>query len=74
MRVIAHVAVSVFKESVRDKVLYNLVVFAVLLMSASYLMATGFLVVALVLAASLLGRRRTPVPQVAEREQLDLAA
>jgi len=37
MRVIAHVAVSVFKESVRDKVLYNLVVFAVLLMSASYL-------------------------------------
>ena len=37
MRVIAHVAVNVFKESVRDKVLYNLVVFAVLLMSASYL-------------------------------------
>jgi len=43
-------------------------------MSASYLMATGFLVVALVLAGTLLGRRRTPVPQVAEREQLDLAA
>ena len=37
MRVIAHVAVNVFKESVRDKVLYNLVVFAVLLMSSSYL-------------------------------------
>ena len=37
MRVIAHVAVNVFKESVRDQVLYNLVVFAVLLMSASYL-------------------------------------
>jgi len=37
MKVIVHVAVSVFKESVRDKVLYNLVVFAVLLMSASYL-------------------------------------
>src|SRR6188508_1847596 len=37
MKVIAHVAVNVFKESVRDKVLYNLVVFAVLLMSASYL-------------------------------------
>src|SRR5436189_1243607 len=31
------IAVSVFRESVRDKVLYNLVVFAVLLMSASYL-------------------------------------
>jgi len=37
MRVIAHVAVNVFKESVRDKILYNLVVFAVLLISASYL-------------------------------------
>ena len=37
MRVVRHVAVNVFKESVRDKVLYNLVVFAVLLMSASYL-------------------------------------
>src|SRR6185503_10129635 len=37
MKVIGHVAVNVFKESVRDKVLYNLVVFAVLLMSASYL-------------------------------------
>ena len=37
MRVIRHVAVNVFKESVRDKVLYNLVVFAVLLISMSYL-------------------------------------
>jgi Cu-processing system permease protein len=32
-----HVAVHVFKESVRDKVLYNLVLFAVLLMAASFL-------------------------------------
>ena len=37
MRVIRHVAVNVFKESVRDKVLYSLVVFAVLLISISYL-------------------------------------
>jgi ABC-type transport system involved in multi-copper enzyme maturation permease subunit len=37
MRVIRHVAVNVFKESVRDKVLYNLVVFAVILISMSYL-------------------------------------
>ena len=37
MRVIGHVAVNVFKESVRDKILYNLVFFAVLLISASYL-------------------------------------
>ena len=36
-RTIATVAVSVFRESVRDKVLYNLVAFAVLLMAASYL-------------------------------------
>jgi hypothetical protein len=43
-------------------------------MSASYLTATGFLVVALVLAATLLGRRRTPVPETARREELDLAA
>ena len=28
MRIIGHVAVNVFKESVRDKVLYNLVAFA----------------------------------------------
>ena len=32
-----HVAVHVFKESVRDKVLYNLVLFAALLMAASIL-------------------------------------
>ena len=33
----AAIAVNVFRESVRDKVLYNLVVFAVLLIGASYL-------------------------------------
>src|SRR3954465_10236976 len=38
MRAVRFVAVSVFKESVRDKVLYNLVVFAVLLISISYLL------------------------------------
>ena len=38
LRTIATVAVSVFRESVRDKVLYNLVAFAVLLMAASYLL------------------------------------
>jgi ABC-type transport system involved in multi-copper enzyme maturation permease subunit len=38
MRVIRHVAFSVFKESVRDRVPYNLVVFAVLLISSSYLL------------------------------------
>ena len=37
MRTTALVAVNVFRESVRDKVLYNLVVFAVLLIGASYL-------------------------------------
>jgi hypothetical protein len=37
MRTLAHVAVNVFKESVRDKVLYSIVAFAVLLMAASYL-------------------------------------
>jgi Cu-processing system permease protein len=36
-RPIAHVATHVFKESVRDKVLYNLVAFAVLLIGVSYL-------------------------------------
>jgi Cu-processing system permease protein len=36
-RVIGLVAYHVFKESVRDKVLYNLVVFAVLMIAASYL-------------------------------------
>jgi len=38
MRVIGTIAISVFKESVRDKVLYNLVLFAVLLIGASYLL------------------------------------
>src|SRR5687768_2108377 len=38
-RVIGTIAVSVFRESVRDKVLYNLVFFAVLLISASYLLS-----------------------------------
>jgi Cu-processing system permease protein len=37
-RPVAIVATHVFKESVRDKVLYNLVAFAVLLMAASYLL------------------------------------
>ena len=38
MRVICSIAVNVFKESVRDKVLYNLVFFAVLLIAVSYLL------------------------------------
>ena len=37
MRVTAAIAVNVFRESVRDKVLYNLVLFAVLLIGASFL-------------------------------------
>jgi Cu-processing system permease protein len=37
MSVVPHVAVNVFKESVRDKILYSIAVFAVLLISASYL-------------------------------------
>ena len=37
MRVFAWVAVNVFRESVRDKVLYNLVFFAILLTGAAYL-------------------------------------
>ncbi len=37
MRVIGLVAYHVFKESVRDKVLYNLVLFAVLMITASFL-------------------------------------
>src|SRR6184192_3016943 len=37
MKADAAIAVNVFRESVRDKVLYNLVLFAVLLMAASYL-------------------------------------
>ena len=36
-RVVPLIAVNVFKESVRDKVLYNLVLFSVLLIGASYL-------------------------------------
>lgn len=38
MRTIGHVAVNVFKESVRDKILYSIVVFAVILISTSYLL------------------------------------
>ena len=37
MKVIGLVAVNVFKESVRDKVLYSIVAFAVILISASFL-------------------------------------
>jgi ABC-type transport system involved in multi-copper enzyme maturation permease subunit len=37
VRAIGLIAVNVFRESVRDKVLYNLVFFAILLMGASYL-------------------------------------
>jgi len=37
MRATALMAVNVFRESVRDKVLYNLVLFAVILIAASYL-------------------------------------
>src|SRR5687767_5282628 len=36
--VIRTIALSVFRESVRDKVLYNLVFFAVMLMAVSYLL------------------------------------
>ena len=39
IRVIRTIAVSVFRESVRDKVLYNLVFFAVLLIAVSYLLS-----------------------------------
>ena len=38
MRAISWVAVNVFKESVRDRVPYNLAIFAVLLISSSYLL------------------------------------
>lgn len=38
MRVVRCIAVNVFRESVRDKVLYNLVFFAVMLMAVSYLL------------------------------------
>ena len=38
MRATAAIAVNVFRESVRDKVLYNLVVFAIMLIGTSYLL------------------------------------
>ena len=38
MRTIGYIAVNVFKESVRDKVLYNLVIFAVILIAVSFLL------------------------------------
>ena len=38
VKAIAAIAVNVFRESVRDKVLYNLVLFAILLIGASYLL------------------------------------
>jgi ABC-type transport system involved in multi-copper enzyme maturation permease subunit len=38
VRATAAIAVNVFRESVRDKVLYNLVLFAILMMGASYLL------------------------------------
>lgn len=37
MKATAWIAVNAFRESVRDKVLYNLVLFAIMLMAASYL-------------------------------------
>jgi ABC-type transport system involved in multi-copper enzyme maturation permease subunit len=37
VRAIGDIAINAFRESVRDKVLYNLVLFAVLMMGASYL-------------------------------------
>jgi ABC-type transport system involved in multi-copper enzyme maturation permease subunit len=39
MKTIGTIAVNVFRESVRDKVLYNLVFFAILLIGASYLIS-----------------------------------
>ena len=38
MKATAAIAINVFRESVRDKVLYNLVFFAILLIGASYLL------------------------------------
>jgi ABC-type transport system involved in multi-copper enzyme maturation permease subunit len=38
VKAIAVIAVNVFRESVRDKVLYNLVLFAILMIGASYLL------------------------------------
>jgi ABC-type transport system involved in multi-copper enzyme maturation permease subunit len=39
VRAISYIAVNVFRESVRDRVPYNLVLFAVLLIGSSYLLA-----------------------------------
>ena len=39
MRAVSHVALNVYRESVRDRVPYNLVLFAVLLIGSSYLLA-----------------------------------
>jgi len=39
MRAVRHIALNVFRESVRDRVPYNLVLFAVLLIGSSYLLA-----------------------------------
>ena len=39
MRAVRYIALNVFRESVRDRVLYNLVFFAVLLIGSSYLLA-----------------------------------
>src|SRR5688572_28941427 len=39
MRTVSHIALNVFRESVRDRVPYNLVLFAVLLIGSSYLLA-----------------------------------
>src|SRR5688500_12462266 len=38
MRTVGHISVNVFKESVRDKVLYSIVAFAVMLIAVSYLL------------------------------------
>ena len=38
MKATAAIAINVFREAVRDKVLYNLVLFAILMMGASYLL------------------------------------
>src|SRR5829696_9716508 len=38
MRAVRYVAINVFRESIRDRVPYNLVLFAVLLIGASYLL------------------------------------
>jgi len=38
IRVVSSIALNVFRESIRDKVLYNLVLFAVVLIGASYLL------------------------------------